>query len=105
MDTEYRLHAQSGCTASGARETYRENAGRNEPGEPIAILGIGCRFPGGVNSPDDLWQLVSEERDAITEFPTDRGWNLDALFGPDPSAPRATHVRTGGFVENAGDFD
>jgi acyl transferase domain-containing protein len=78
---------------------------RHEPSEPIAILGMGCRFPGGVNSPDDLWQLVSEERDAISEFPTDRGWNLDALFGPDSNAPRATHVRAGGFVENVGDFD
>jgi acyl transferase domain-containing protein/NADPH:quinone reductase-like Zn-dependent oxidoreductase/NADP-dependent 3-hydroxy acid dehydrogenase YdfG/acyl carrier protein len=77
----------------------------HEPGEPIAILGMGCRFPGGVTSPDDLWQLVSEERDAISQFPTDRGWNLDALFGPDCDAPRATHVRAGGFVENAGDFD
>ena len=55
--------------------------------EPIAILGMGCRFPGGVTSPDDLWQLLSEERDAISEFPADRGWNLDALFGPDPDAP------------------
>ena len=90
MATEARLRAQSWCTT---------------PSEPIAILGMGCRFPGGVNSPDDLWQLVSEERDAISQFPTDRGWNLDTLFGPDCDAPRATHVRAGGFVENAGDFD
>ena len=67
----------------------------HQPTEPIAILGIGCRFPGGVNSPDDLWQLLSEERDAVSEFPTDRGWNLDALFGPDPDAPGATYVRAG----------
>ena len=65
------------------------------PDEPIAILGIGCRFPGGVNSPDDLWQLLSEERDANSEFPADRGWNLEALFGPDPEAPGATYVRAG----------
>ncbi len=75
------------------------------PNEPIAILGMGCRFPGGVNSPDDLWQLLSEERDAVSEFPTDRGWNLDALFGPDPDAPGATYVRAGSFVDNVGDFD
>ncbi len=73
--------------------------------EPIAILGIGCRFPGGVNSPDDLWQFLSEEGDAISQFPTDRGWNLDALFGPDPDAPGATYVRAGGFIETASDFD
>jgi acyl transferase domain-containing protein/NADPH:quinone reductase-like Zn-dependent oxidoreductase/acyl carrier protein len=105
MATEDRLRAQSGYTATGPGETRRQAAGGHEPSEPIAIVGMGCRFPGGVNSPDDLWQLVSEERDAISEFPTDRGWNLDALFGPDSDAPRATHVRAGGFVANAGDFD
>ena len=66
---------------------------------------MGCRFPGGVDSPDDLWQLLSDERDAVSEFPTDRGWNLDALFGPDPEAPGATYVRAGSFVDNVGDFD
>jgi acyl transferase domain-containing protein len=75
----------------------------HEPNEPIAILGMGCRFPGGVNSPDDLWQLVSAERETVSEFPTERGWNLDALF--DPDAPRATYVRAGSFVDNVGDFD
>ena len=70
----------------------------HQPNEPIAILGIGCRFPGGVSSPDDLWQLLSEEHDTVSEFPTDRGWNLDALFGRDPDAPGATYVRAGSFV-------
>ena len=73
--------------------------------EPIAIVGMGCRFPGGVNSPDDLWQMLSDEREAVSEFPTDRGWNLDVLFGPDPDAPGATYVRGGSFVDNIGDFD
>ena len=77
----------------------------HQPNEPIAILGIGCRFPGGVSSPDDLWQLLTEERDAVSEFPADRGWNLDVLFGSDPDAPGATYVRAGSFVENVGDFD
>ena len=66
---------------------------------------MGCRFPGGVNSPDDLWQMVSEERDANSEFPADRGWNLEALLGSDPEAPGATYVRAGAFVDNVGDFD
>jgi polyketide synthase 7 len=82
--------------------TFERYERRNEP---IAILGIGCRYPGGVSSPDDLWQLLSEEGDAVSEFPTDRGWNLDALFGPDPDAPGATYVRAGSFVSNVGDFD
>jgi acyl transferase domain-containing protein/NADPH:quinone reductase-like Zn-dependent oxidoreductase/NADP-dependent 3-hydroxy acid dehydrogenase YdfG/acyl carrier protein len=73
--------------------------------EPIAIVGMGCRFPGGVNSPDDLWQLLCAERETVSAFPTDRGWNLDALFGPDPDAPGATYVRAGSFVDNVGDFD
>lgn len=81
------------------------NDARGRGAEPIAILGMGCRFPGGVNSPEDLWQLLIEERDANSELPTDRGWDLDALFGPDPEAPRATYVRSGSFVSDVGDFD
>nr|WP_157900542.1 type I polyketide synthase [Mycobacterium rhizamassiliense] len=84
---------------------HRVNDAHERGAEPIAILGMGCRFPGGVSSPDDLWQLLIEERDANSEFPTDRGWDLDALFGPDPEAPRATYVRAGSFVSNVGDFD
>lgn len=84
---------------------HRLTDGHERGAEPIAILGMGCRFPGGVTSPDDLWQLLIEERDANSEFPTDRGWDLDALFGPDPDAPRATYVRAGSFLTDVGDFD
>jgi polyketide synthase 12 len=84
---------------------HRLNDARKHGAEPIAILGMGCRLPGGVTSPDDLWQLLIEERDANSEFPADRGWDLDALFGPDPEAPRATYVRAGSFVSDVGDFD
>jgi acyl transferase domain-containing protein/NADPH:quinone reductase-like Zn-dependent oxidoreductase/acyl carrier protein len=105
MVTEDRLPAQYESTATGQQETRQQPADGHEPSEPIAILGIGCRFPGGVSSPDDLWQMLSEEREAVSEFPADRGWNLDALFGPDPEAPGATYVRAGSFVANVGDFD
>jgi polyketide synthase 12 len=89
-----------------ATDALRQAPDRHECcSEPIAILGIGCRFPGGVTSADELWQLLSEGRDAISELPTDRGWNLDALFGPDPDAPGATCVRAGAFVDKVGDFD
>ena len=88
-----------------SEEGLRTQLQSAERSEPIAILGMGCRFPGGVNSPADLWQLISEECDATSEFPTDRGWNLEALFGPDPEAPGATYVRAGAFVRNEGDFD
>ena len=88
-----------------ATEDRLRAANGHQPNEPIAILGMGCRFPGGVNSPDDLWQLLLAERDAVSEFPADRGWNLDALSGPDPDARGATYVRAGSFVDNVGDFD
>ncbi|MGW4059749.1 type I polyketide synthase [Amycolatopsis sp. NPDC004747] len=73
--------------------------------EPIAIVSMGCRFPGGVASPEDLWRLLESEGDAVTEFPADRGWDLAALFDPDPDAPGKSHVRHGAFVDGVGDFD
>ncbi len=73
--------------------------------EPIAIVGIGCRFAGGVRSPEDLWQLVSSGADAISDFPSDRGWDLTRLFHPDPDHPGTSYVTQGAFVDGAADFD
>ncbi|WP_067535585.1 type I polyketide synthase [Nocardia crassostreae] len=74
-------------------------------GEPLAIVGMSCRFPGDADTPARLWELVASGTDAVGPFPTDRGWDLEGLFDSDPDVPGTISTREGGFLHTAGDFD
>ncbi|MFF7634989.1 type I polyketide synthase [Kitasatospora sp. NPDC008050] len=86
-----------------ARRRLRELEERDQ--EPIAIVGMACRYPGGVTTPEELWRLVADGTDAITGFPTDRGWQVDALLGDDPDQQGTSYVSQGGFLHDACEFD
>ncbi|MFI7003376.1 SDR family NAD(P)-dependent oxidoreductase [Nocardia sp. NPDC050175] len=94
---------------ASVKETERLRAelrqATRERTEPIAIVSMACRFPGGVRSPEDLWRLMVDGVDAIGPFPTDRGWDLDQIYDPEGLRPNTTYVDQGGFLDGAGDFD
>ncbi|GAA2477017.1 type I polyketide synthase [Streptomyces longisporus] len=88
-----------------ATPTPQPSAAEASTDDPVVIVAMGCRLPGDVESPEDLWRLVSQGRDATSDFPTDRGWDLAALYDPDPDRIGTSYTRRGGFLHRAAEFD
>ncbi|MDQ0841390.1 acyl transferase domain-containing protein/acyl carrier protein [Streptomyces sp. V1I6] len=86
-----------------ARRRLREVEEREQ--EPIAVVAMSCRYPGGIDTPEQLWELVARGGDAVTAYPTDRGWDADVLFDPDPETGIEAYEQVGGFLHDAADFD
>jgi len=106
MDTEQRLRDYLKRATVDLRQARRELRETEErASEPIAIIAMSCRFPGGVGSPEDLWRLVRAGTDAIGAFPPNRGWNLAELYDPDPDRQGHTYTTQGGFLDEVDRFD
>ncbi|MDQ0957039.1 acyl transferase domain-containing protein/acyl carrier protein [Streptomyces sp. B4I13] len=104
-DEERLLGYLKKVTADLHQTRQRLAAAEAHRNDPVAIVAMGCRFPGGVGDPDDLWRLLDDGGDAMSEWPRDRGWDADALYDPTPGTPGRSYTRTGGFIDRVGDFD
>ncbi|WP_434095566.1 type I polyketide synthase, partial [Streptomyces goshikiensis] len=98
-------HLRAEFSGQSATAPVPTAAAAGSDAEPIAVVAMSCRFPGGVRSPEELWQLLVSGGDALSQFPADRGWDVEALYDPDPDAQGTSYTREGGFLSDAAAFD
>ncbi|MFI7665477.1 SDR family NAD(P)-dependent oxidoreductase [Nocardia sp. NPDC049526] len=90
---------------TGTSQDIVVTASRSVDDDPIAVVGMACRYPGGVTSPEQLWELVRTGGDAVSTLPVDRGWDINGLYDPEPGRAGKSYTREGGFLHTAADFD